>query len=93
LTGPGEMLDDGELSPQQQAVAIYKALVRNVIKARRGNRTIDSDRLRELWLSDLTGPEIARLMNHGIGALRRHATITLGLPASRRAIWSKEKPE
>lgn len=58
----------------------------------RGAKPIDDDLLRKLWPSKLSDKELAEQMGHHRGAIRRRAA-RLGLPNSRRAMWSKQAHE
>jgi pyrroloquinoline quinone (PQQ) biosynthesis protein C len=61
------------------------------LKEFRHPRRIDDERLRVLWMTRLTDKEIARQLDHHIGAVRRRA-MALGLP-KRRLFWSRGAAE
>jgi len=49
---------------------------------------IDDAKLKKLWPSRMKEADVAKVMGHSRGVLRRRA-IKLGLPSSRREIWAR----
>jgi hypothetical protein len=51
-------------------------------------KKIDDAKLRRLWSSRLPDAELVKRLGHHKGTLRRRA-IKIGLPSSRRELWSQ----
>jgi hypothetical protein len=55
-------------------------------------KRVNDDLLRKLWATKLSDKELAERMGHHRSVVRRRAA-EIGLPTSRRAIWSKQARE
>lgn len=52
-------------------------------------KRVNDDLLRKLWPSHLSDKELAEAMGHHRSVIRRRAE-AIGLPSSRRSIWSAQ---
>lgn len=59
------------------------------IKRHFSKKKIDDGKLKKLWPSRMTEPELAKAMGHHMWTLRRRA-VKLGLPSSRRELWARQ---